>query len=188
MNWIFSIVRVIGASFPGSASLVQAQAELDSKATQERLRRLEDPISVLHPDVRRVAELIYHGTQTAGLGPISLTDAQYSEFSKALAMLDSQGWIRGTHSLTQQFAAGITLSNSRFVAYMAALFEDPGKMDRLLRLLEDCPSGSWLKGADVASDLELPLRTVRALFDLYAQHGRGLLSNELGTANYMARA
>ena len=59
MEWFIKIVRVAGVNFPGAASLVQLQAELDSTAMASRLEKLEDPISYLHEDIPDVAKEIY---------------------------------------------------------------------------------------------------------------------------------
>ena len=47
MGWFYSLVRVAGAGFPVSASLVQLQGEIDAQEMKARLDRLEDPISSL---------------------------------------------------------------------------------------------------------------------------------------------
>lgn len=59
MNWFFSMVRVAGAAFPVSSMLVQLQAEIDSNELNNRLNRLEDPISHLHENVHDISEVMY---------------------------------------------------------------------------------------------------------------------------------
>jgi hypothetical protein len=144
-------------------------------------------VSTLHPDIRELSALLYEGLRRAGLGAVALTEDQTTRYAKALAILESQGYLAGTHTFSRRFAAGIDFRNPHFVTYLAALFEDTDKMDALMERLEACPSGAWLKGAEIAEQLALPLRTVWAVFDLAAARGLGLLSNEVGTANYMAR-
>jgi hypothetical protein len=59
MHWIASLARVIGTAIPFGSVAVQISAEIESSRIQERLGKLEDPISALHPDVRDVSALIY---------------------------------------------------------------------------------------------------------------------------------
>src|SRR4051812_18777799 len=106
MNWFFASVRSIGASFPLASSLVQFHAELDSRATQERLRRLEDPVSVIHPDVREISRLIYQEIVRKGSTPVDFDPAFYQNYRRPLAMLEAAGYIHGTHTFQQQFYGG----------------------------------------------------------------------------------
>ena len=68
MNWFYSIVRIAGASFPVASSLVQLQSEIDSNALNERVAKLEDPVSNIHCDVPELARIIYQELkQTDGI-------------------------------------------------------------------------------------------------------------------------
>jgi elongation factor P hydroxylase len=59
MDWLFSIVRIAGASFPVASSLVQLQSEIDSKTLSKRVEKLDDSVSHLHKDIPELSKLIY---------------------------------------------------------------------------------------------------------------------------------
>ena len=61
-------------------------------------------------------------------------------------------------------------------------------MDGLVQLMENCTTGQWLRGEDIASDLHLPLPVIKALFQLYEARGLGNFSKETGAVNYLCRA
>jgi hypothetical protein len=60
-------------------------------------------------------------------------------------------------------------------------------MDRLLQIVDNAQPKQWLKGAEIAVDLGLPVPVVKGVFDLYAAKGFGIVSKEIGTANYYAQ-
>ena len=189
MNWFAALVRIAGSTNPLTAPFVQLQAEIDSRATQGRLRRIEDPVSTLHPDIREVSGVIYEAVKRTGRAPVKFDDAFYGRYARSLAILESQGFIRGQHTIGEKHLDGFWLDDPHYVvAYLCALFEDPAKMDRLFQLIDETTPPRWLKGEDIALQLDLPLPVVRAVFQLYESRGLGLLSKELGTANYSCRA
>jgi len=187
MNWFFTLVRSVGASFPGSASMVQLQAEIDSRETQRRLRALEDPVSGLHPDVRGLSKLIYDRLRSSG-NMIHVDEDMYARFARPLHILDSQGLIDVTHVIGRPFPDSFWVTNSSYIFYLCALFEDSGKMDSLVNRIDEASAGRWLRGAEFAAELDLPLPVVKAIFQLYERRGLGLLSKEIGTANYYVKA
>ena len=187
MNWLLSIVRIAGTISPYTAWLVQLDAEIKSAEFQKRLRRLEDPISALHPDVRDLSRHIYDLLATADLGSLHLTDHQYEKYGRPLAMLEAQGYIRGGHAIGNKFVAGFRPS-PEYVLYMCALYADRKKMDQLVTKVDKCQPGTWLHGRDIAKELDLPIRVVRSIFEIYEMRGLGTLSQELGTANYLCQA
>jgi hypothetical protein len=188
MNWFFAVARVAGSSFPVASSLVQLQAEIDSAATQARLRRLEDPWSAIHPDVREATGIIYDAVRRTGRLPVAFSDDFYERFARVLALLEARGCIRGTHTFQKRFFTGIWLPDPYFFAYVCGLHEEAGTMDQLIARIEDAPRGQWLNGVKIGSALGLPTPVVRAIFEIYANNGLGLLSKEVGTANYQVRA
>jgi hypothetical protein len=188
MNWIASLARIVGAAIPFGGVAVQISAEIDGHRVQERLRRLEDPISAIHPDVREVSELIYGALGSSDTSSIELSDEQLTRYSRVLAMLDAQGLINGSHAVGKSFAAGFRLTNPSYVLYMAALFEEPKAMEQLVQRVDSSQRGTWLKGPDLAAEYSLPLQVVKSVFQLYEQRGLGLMSKELGTVNYVCQA
>lgn len=187
MNWFFSMVRIAGTVFPQTAWLVQLDSEIKSDEIQKRLQKLEDPLSAIHPDVKELSRHVYHLLANADLNSLHLTDDQYDRYSKPLAMLEAQGCIRGSHALTRRFAAGFRPLPG-YVLYMCALYADARKMDRLVAMVEESPRGTWIHGRDIAKELDVPVRVVKSVFDLYEAKGLGVCSKELGTANYLCQA
>ncbi len=187
MTWMASLARVFGAAVPFGSILVQISAEVESRDIQARLRRLEDPISSLHPDIRELASLIYTSVEDSDESRVQLSQEEYERFRRPLAMLEQNGHIRGSHSLQQRFIAGFWLVEPTFVLYMCALFEDPDIMERLVAYFEATKPNSWMHGKDIAGEFAVPLPVVKALFQLYEARGLGMLSKELGAVNFYLR-
>ena len=199
MKWLFSVVRMFGASFPFASSLVQLQAEVDSAAVRQRLLALEDPISTLHPDIRKLSEKLYNGLAAgtgnldkalaaAGVAMFRFDDAFAAEYGKPLAILEKKGFIEGTHSIGGPDFDRVYLRAPEYFGYLCALYEEPSKMDRLVEILDTCKRGQWLLGEKIAPDLQLPLPVVKAFFRLYEERGLGECSREIGVARYVGRA
>jgi hypothetical protein len=188
MGWIQSLARIVGAGIPFGGVAVQISAELESREFQRRLQEIEDPISGLHPDVRAVSELIYERLSAANSTNIDLSETEQTEYARPLAALQARGLIDGTHAMGSPFALHFWLRSPTYVLYMAALYEDADLMERLIERVDQWPRGTWLNGVALAEELTLPVRTVRAVLELYVSRGFGLMSGENGTVNYLARA
>jgi hypothetical protein len=188
MDWLFSIIRIAGVAFPFASSLVQLQAELDNKNLSKRIKRLEDPISHLHDDISKVAELICSNLKIQNQNTLSFDTEFYDNYARPLSMLESQHCIHGNHSIVHRYYAGISLCEPSFVMYLCALNEDEEKMKRLISVTETCKPGQWLNGISIASDLGLPEPVVEAVFQIYQSKGLGILSQEIGTINYLCQA
>lgn len=187
MSWIVVLAKVVGSSVPFASSAVQFASELGSRDIQARLRRLEDPISALHPDVRELAEIVYRSVEDTDESRVQLTDEQYDSFRRPLAILEAHGHIRGSHSLQQKFIAGFWLTDPTFVLYMCALYEDADIMERLVAFLETTKPSTWIRGKDLAQEYAVPLPVIKALFQMYEARGLGVLSTELGVVNFYLR-
>lgn len=188
MNWLFSITRIVGASFPVASSLVQLQAERDSNEIQRRLRRLEDPLSALHPQIRDVSGVLYQSVARLDSARVELSADQQVRFSRALAILETEGMIKGCHAFGHApFIHGLWIENHVYLLYMAALFEKPALMDKLVALMEATSAGEQLDGTAIATDLGLPSRVVKAVFQAFAAKGFGYSSQEVGAVRYVAR-
>jgi hypothetical protein len=188
MKWLMSVARVVGASLPFMPSLIQLQVEIDSAAIQRRLLALEDPISLLHPDIREVSEKLYRELITTGSAQIKFDDALYTRYSRPLAILEAQGFIVGTHAIGARYVDGLWLQDPKYILYLCALYEDQSKMDRLVDLLESCKPGQWLHARDFEADVHLPRPVIKALFQLYEARGLGQCSSEMGAVSYVGRA
>jgi len=186
MGWFFSIIRIAGVAFPVASSLVQLQAEIDSKALQRKVAKLEDPISHLHDDVPEVSRQIYQKLKLLNSVKLDFDDEFYKKFSRALAVIESKGYIKGGHALTKNYATGIRLIDPSYIMYLCALEENEEKMESLVKLVNDCKVGQWLDGKKISIDLPLPV--IKAVFDIYESKGFGICSKERGSCNYMGKA
>lgn len=186
MDWLFSIIRVAGASFPVASSLVQLQAEIDSKELLKRVAKLEDPISNLHDDVPEVSRQIYRKLKLDNSAKLDFDDEFYNKFSRALAALESQGYIKGGHANGKNYAAGIRLVDPSYIMYLCAIEEDEKKMESLVKIVDDCEIGQWLDGNRM--EIDLPLPVIKAVFDIYESKGFGICSREVGSYKYMGKA
>ena len=163
-------------------------AELESREFQRRLEQLEDPISALHPDVRAVSQLLYERLAIAEGSKVELSPEEQDRYASPLAMLEANGLLDGTHVIGTHYAVDYWFRNPTFVLYMAALYEDANLMERLVQRVEQMERGTSLNGIQLAEELSLPVRTVKAVLELFAARGLGLMSREIGTVNYRARA
>jgi len=188
MNWLLSLARVIGAGIPFGGAVVQMSAEWDAHQVQQRLNKLEDPISALHPEVREFSKVLYAHIASGNRPQIELSERELDRFARVVAILESNGFLGVTRTLTGKHPAALWVKAPIYILYMAALFEDPDAMAKLIDAIDSCAAGRWLKGADLASEYHVPLPVVRAIFELYEMRGLGLLSKEIGTANYLCRA
>ncbi|MES3035273.1 MAG: hypothetical protein V4813_14845 [Gemmatimonadota bacterium] len=188
MNWLFPLARVIGAGIPFGGVLVQISAELDSRQVQQRLTKLEDPISALHPDVRDFSRVVYEQMRATQTSRIQFADDDLTRHARVIALLENAGHLRGSHAIGQRHPIALWLESPQYVLYMAALYEDTDAMGRVFSHLDSAPPGTWLKGEGLATQYEVPLPVVRALFELYDSRGLGVLSKETGATNYMSRA
>jgi hypothetical protein len=188
MDWLFSIIRIAGVSFPVASSLVQLQAEIDSKSLSIRVRRLEDPISCIHEDVPKVGKIIFEALSVQNRLDLHLEPESYTKYSRPLAMLESCGYLIGNHTIGHRYYAGISIRDPSFVMYLCALFEDPERMKQLISIVDSCKPGQWLNGISLASEYFLPEPTVESVFKIYESKGLGHLSREVGTINYLGHA
>lgn len=186
MDWFFSIIRIAGVAFPGASSFVQLQAEIDSKALLQRVVKLEDPISHLHDDVPEVSRQIYQKMKVLNSAKLDFDDEFYKKYSRALAVIESKGYIKGGHALSKNYAAGIRLVDPSYIMYLCALEENEKKMESLVKFVNDCKVGQWLDGKKM--DIGLPLPVIKAVFDIYESKGFGICSKEPGSCNYKGKA
>ena len=188
MDWFFSIIRVAGSSFPVASSLVQLQAEIDSKALKERVARLEDPVSYLQEDIPELSRKIYRELKLKNTTELDFEEKFYQKYSRALAALESQGYINGNHAIGKKYAGGIDLVDPSFIMYLCALEEDGVKMETLIKIVENCRVREWLDGKGIQATNHLPLPVVQAVFDIYESKGYGLCSKTIGECKYLGIA
>ncbi len=188
MDWLLSIIRIAGASFPVASSLVQLQAEINSKALSDRVARLEDPISYLHDDIPEVSRKIYQKMKIVDSASLDFDAEFYKKYSRALAALESQGCIKQDRAIGQKHALGIRLVDPSYIMYMCALEEDSSKMESIIKIVDECSIGEWLNGKNIQTSINLPLPVIKAVFEIYESKGYGLCSQEIGSCKYMGKA
>ncbi|MBE4360648.1 hypothetical protein [Vibrio parahaemolyticus] len=188
IDWFCKIVRIAGVNFPGAASFVQFQAELDSIAMSKRIEKLEDPISYLHEDIQEVSKLIYAQLVTCDSVNLDFGDDFYVKYSRPLAALTKSGYISQNNVLGSRIPLGINLIDPSFILYMCAIAGDSKTMAHLVKTVDECPVGQWLNGKVLKEELAIPLYVIRAVFEVYEAKGYGLLSREIGSCNYMGNA
>ena len=188
MDWFLKIVRIAGVNFPGAASLVQMQAEIDSAAMESRLKKFEDPISYLHEDIPELAKIIYQNIQVNDSINLNFPDEFYKKYSRPLAALESVGLISKNNVLASRIPTGINLIDASFIMYMCNLAEDPKKMLEIVDIVDGCEIGLWLDGEQLKDSLNLPKYVIRAVFEIYEAKGYGILSRTHNSCNYLSNA
>ncbi len=188
LDWFCKIVRVAGVNFPGAASFIQLQAELDGMAMSKRIEKLEDPISYLHKDIQEVSKLIYAQLVTCDSVNLHFDDEFYKKYSRPLAALDKLGYIRKKDAMGYEIPLGISLIDPSFILYICAIAGDSKNMECLVKTVEKCPIGQWIDGKVLKEKLVIPLCVIYAVFEVYEAKGYGLLSREIGSCNYMGNA
>ena len=182
MDWLFSIVRIAGASFPGSASFVQLQGEIETKKILNRVQQLEDPISFLHEKAPEVSKRLYEKMKAEDSNLVEFEREFYEQYSRPLAALESQGLIRGNHGLDNSYSAGILFIDPSYIMYMCALCEDPTKMETLFKLVDECKPRGFIDGKKTGIDLPLP--AIEAVFQIFESKGYGLYDQTIGVSHY----
>lgn len=188
MDWFLKLVRIAGVNFPGAASLVQLQAEIDSEAINISIKKLSDPISFLNMDVQKVSREIYKKLKANNSDVLCFSDEFYSKYSKSLAALDSKKLIKKIVTADSRFPKFITLPDASFVIYMCKLDEDHKKMTRITSIVDSCEYGTCLDGYALSKQFELPVYVIRSIFSIYESKGYGILSNARGTCQYVGRS
>lgn len=187
VDWLFTVVRVAGASFPGASSLVQLQSELDSKHLSQRVRQLEDPISFLHEDVPDLARTLYEAVQSQDRGNVKLEPEVVERFRRPLARLEAHGCVACHQGLNDRLPRSVQLTDPSFVMYMCALCEPEKRMNALIRAVDQCEPGQWIDGDELHRETGIPLAAIRACFEIYEASGYGLRSKTLQQTRYMGK-
>lgn len=186
MNGFLKLMRIAGANFPVAASFFQIINEMESAKVEKRLDKLEDPISNLHEDVPHLSQVIYIALNDSQSTTLSFRDEVYDKYSRAFAVLDSEGLIKKHNQAGTIYPFAISVIDATYIAYLCARFERKEKMDKLVSIVDSCKVGKWLNGKDIASEIELPLFVVQAIFQIYESKGFGICSREIGASSYLA--
>ncbi len=188
MNWLLSLVRIVGALFPVGASLVQVQAEIGANALEKRISSLEDPISSLHEGMPKLSREIYDRLKAEESLHLRFEESFYETHSRPLAIIDSRGFIKANHTIGTRYRNGITIIDQTYIMYMCALAEDPKKMETLIRLVDECEINENLDGNRIKITTDLPLPVIYAVFEIFAANGRGICSPSPTRCNYRGLA
>ena len=188
MEWFIKLVRIAGVNFPCAASMVQLQAEIDSDKIEERLNKLEHPISFLHEDVPAASKDIYKNLCENDSENLDFSDVFYRKYSRPIAALSKKNYISVTRCIGSQIPRGITLIDPTFIMYMCALAEDENKMQTIVDIVDNCEVGKWLDGDIIKNDVGLPKYVIRAVFEIFEAKGYGILSKIIGSCRYKGNA
>jgi len=188
MNWFYSIVRIAGASFPVASSLVQLQSEIDSKALNKRVAKLEDPVSNIHMDIPKLARIIYKELKNKDGIKISFDESFFKKYGRPLAMLEAHGYIEGEGTINSIYNTHILLNDPTFIMYLCALEEEVSTMETLVDTVDNCPIGNHLKSNELKKKYKLPTPVITAVFEIFESKGYGICAKGLGGATYTGKA
>jgi len=188
MEWFLKVIRIAGVNFPGAASLVQLQAEIDSDKIAKRLQKLEDPISYLHEDVQAASIEIYQKLSFNDSVNLDFDEEFYTKYSRPLAALEKKLFISRYMVIGSRIPRDITLIDPTFIMYMCVLAEDHNKMQEIVKIVDSCEVGKWLDGEKLKYEIGLPKYVIRAVFEIYEAKGYGILSKTIGSCQYMGNA
>lgn len=188
MDWFFKLIRIAGVNFPVAASFVQLQAEIDSVKTAKLIETFRDPISYLHEDIRAVSIKIYEQLKIDDSAILYFPEEFYITYSRAIAALDSQGYLTKENAAGCKFPLSLQLTDSSYIMYMCNLAEQSSKMDEITSIVDKCQIGSWLDGKKLAQEIGLPTTVVRSIFSIYESKGYGYQSTEIGAYMYIGQA
>lgn len=189
IDWFLAAVRIAGASFPVSSSMVQVQSEVDRAEFERRLGAMEDPLSNLHPDIPALSQAIYKALASSGHDSprVELLEDEYTRFAKPLALLESRGIIEGRHALGDRYSRGFWIRDPTYLLVLISQFGDPDAMGQIHDELEALGRGGSLDGMELASQCAVPLPFINALFQIYEGKGFGLLARTRGTSRYISK-
>ncbi len=184
MDWLTTIVKVLGTTNPLTAALVQLHSETESHEFKKTLNRLSDPISAMHPDITKLSEDLYKHLKEKDSLHLEITPDFSEKFSRPISTLHQNGLIEAQYSLRNAYAHQIILRDSTYIFYMCKLAENNKSMQKLVERVDKCKVHEHLYGAELGVELGLPLEVIRTVFDLYAKAGYGHSSEEIGPPSY----
>lgn len=189
MNWLITIMKTAGASFPGSASLAQLHSEFESAKLAEKIDALEDPISQLHEKLPELSKKLYQRLKETDNSRLIFDSEFYKEYSKPLAALEARLLIKGSHAIGSEgrFIGGLRISDPSYMMYLCSLSENPTFMSTIIDTLESAELGKWLIGSEMQAETPIPLPVINAVFEIYERKGYGLRSNEIGACAYVSQ-
>jgi hypothetical protein len=174
VDWFCSTVRVMGASVPGTASLLRIQDEIATKQMDERISRLEDPISHLHEDVRKVSKDIFDKMVELDSDVLEFDEEFYERYNRVLTILDSRGLLK------REGPPHISLTDPGYILYLCRLFADQASMETLYETIDSCPPGEAFSSQGLQEQLHLPLPSIEAMFKVFEAKGLGWVNECTG--------
>lgn len=186
---IAALFRVLASCNPLGSMGNQLRAEINEDKLNEKLAPLDDPIGTIHEDVPELSEIIYEQIQSETehtTVSIQLDDEQYQKYSVALKRLESAGLLHRNVVLARTAPISLDKLSHTYIMYMANKFDDFTKLKLLSRDIKNCPSGKWLNGRELASEVQLPLPVVHACLKKHETDGHGIMSQSMNESRYMA--
>lgn len=180
MDWFLKLVRIAGVNFPGSASMVQLQAEIDSGNIKTRLKTLENPISQLHEDIPEISKQIYAELKDKDSVNLDFEEGFYRRFSHALAVLNTQGLISKDNRT-------INLIDPSYIIYMCTLAEEDRKMQEIMDIVGGCEIDQSIDAKLLTDSLGLPKYVISAVFQIYEAKDYGYCSGGFKKFRYTGK-
>lgn len=184
-----ALLRVVAACTPFGSMGNQLRAEINEDELNKKLAFLDDPIGIIHEDVPELSEIIYKQIQAETeytTARIELDDEQYQKYSVAIKRLENAGLLHKNLALFNAAPRALNELSPTYIMYMANKFDDFTKLKLLSRDIKNCPSGKWLNGRELASEVQLPLPVVHACLKKHEIDGHGIMSQSMNESRYMA--
>ncbi len=119
-NWFYKIIRIAGAGFPVSSSLVQYHAELQSAKTDIRLAKIEDPISFFHDDISQFSKLVYTELKNQDSWKLNFDEGFYQRYKRCMAVLEKARLIKLIKGLGQTIPECVNITDATYFYYIFA--------------------------------------------------------------------
>src|SRR3989338_322359 len=180
MSWFFSMVRIVGSSFPVASSFVQLQAEINEKQINDRIQKLEDPISSLHPDIQAISKSIFYKICETNSDHIKFENEFYSQNSRVLAVLKKNNLIKGVYEHGRTLPLALHINNPFYIIYLCKLYADQDTMERLFKTVDSCHKGNSLYTNEVKKVVDLPVPVIKSFFKIFEAKGYGKYEAGIG--------
>jgi hypothetical protein len=189
MGWFSSVVHIAATQFPVTSALSRWQDEIDRRKTEERLIRLEDPISQLHEDAQKVSRAIFDKMVELDSQYLEFDEEFYATNNRVLTIFDAERLLKGHGDMTRLYYTFIVLTNPLYILYLCDLFADKDSMEKLYKAVDSCHLNESLLSKDLQEELTLPFPVIEAVFEIFEAKGLGFLSKFPGNlTRYIGKA
>jgi hypothetical protein len=180
-------VKIAAQLLPVTSALAQWLSEIEASNVDERLAKLENPLSKYGDRIGDLTKELYSMLEQQPQD-IATTHLDWSTrlepFKKELRHLEAEGLLTGSHCLGPggEFGAGLRL-NHGLIVLLALHHGDHDAVSSLTEAIET--TQIQLNGKKIREQINLPLTVIDAFFSGYAGRGQGLKSREIGASAYI---